>query len=260
MNSVITFKSTSAGETLEARVTKRNGQTTTKSEPINRSKNNKNNNPSNKSPREIEGVPCIASTIPNTPNNPLLASSNLNNSNSNNIDQFIQRLRSKYNLVKEGQMPIDAAMGLMEGAEAKNCLEVWDDGLKNNLGEIDLRKAQRIIKDIEQLDFTKLKVNKNELASLGRSGELAQEFVGNPNTLYKSNGNHYIITDEFGNSILDINTKRIKVYYKFEKPDGTVIKRGVKYPDFKANKPDTWLKPSETILEQLNKQFYDLGK
>ena len=117
-------KSTPAGETLEARVTKRNGQTTTKNEPINRSKNNKNNNPSNKSPREIEGVPCIASTIPNIPNNSLLASSNLNNSNSNNIDQFIQRLRAKYNLVKEGQMPIDVAMGLMEVAEAKNCYKV----------------------------------------------------------------------------------------------------------------------------------------
>ena len=114
-------KSTPAGETLEARVTKRNGQTTTKNEPINRSKNNKNNNPSNKSPREIEGVPCIASTIPNIPNNPLLASSNLNNSNSNNIDQFIQRLRAKYNLVRTAQMPIDVAMGLVEGAEAKNC-------------------------------------------------------------------------------------------------------------------------------------------
>ena len=74
MNSVITFKSTPAGETLEARVTKRNGQTTTKNEPINRSKNNKNNNPSNKSPREIEGVPCIASTIPNIPNNPFITS------------------------------------------------------------------------------------------------------------------------------------------------------------------------------------------
>ena len=49
-------KSTSAGETLEARVTKRNGQTATKNEPINRSKNN----PSNKTPREIETVPCIS--------------------------------------------------------------------------------------------------------------------------------------------------------------------------------------------------------
>ena len=56
MNNILTFKSTPAGETLEARVTKRNGQTATKNEPINRSKNN----PSNKTPREIETVPCIS--------------------------------------------------------------------------------------------------------------------------------------------------------------------------------------------------------
>ena len=104
-------KSTPAGETLEARVTKRNGQTTTKNEPINRKGN---------TPREIEGVPCIASTIPNTSNNPILASSEM----SGSFDQFIQRLRSKYNLVRTGELPIDVAMGLSEMAEAKNCYKV----------------------------------------------------------------------------------------------------------------------------------------
>ena len=236
-------KSTPAGETLEARVTKRNGQTTTKNEPINRNKNNKNNNPSNKSPREIEGVPCVASTIPNTPNNPLLASSNLNNPNSNNIDQFIQRLRSKYNLVRTAQMPIDVAMGLSETAEARSCGEIWNDIQKNSVGRKGLEKAQNQLSNLDNL-----LISDEILPSMGRSGEASINFKGNPNTIYKTSGGHIVVTDDIGQAILDLNRKRIKMYTdSYIKQSNKTIRTQVKLPD--SINPDTHWVPTGKIYD-----------
>ena len=142
-------------------------------------------------------------------------------------------------------VPWDVAIGLVEGAEAKNCLEVWGEIKKDPIGQKGLEKAQKYLSDID-----KLKKNNIELSSRGRSGGNSREFLGDPDTIYKTKGNHIIITDNEGRAILDISTGRIKVftdYYSIN--EKIIVRREVKLPDFNGADPTKELVPSSNLLK-----------
>ena len=144
------------------------------------------------------------------------------------------------------EKPWDVAMGLVEVAEAKNCLEVWDEIKKDSVGKKGLEKAQKYLSDID-----KLKKNSIELSSRGRSGGNSREFLGDPDTIYKTKGNHIIITDNEGRAILDISIERIKVftdYYSIN--EKTIVRREVKLPD-PINPKIEWI-PDLELQEFLN--------
>jgi hypothetical protein len=232
----VTLRSKPGGTTLDAEIRTRNGKTIRKSEPVNRNKprNAEEPAPKRSNPRELE-APCLSAnpTNPSDSNNLNIASLASNNlTPREKLASLLERIRTR---------GFDSMLGI-EVAEARNCLKEWNNVNKEPMGIKSLKEAQTLISELENLPVNRVRIDG------GSSGELARGFKGEPNTVYITKGNHIVVTDSLGNALLDIDKFRIKIWPKYQTPQGKIIKPEIKYPDF-MNPDALHYVPEGKILE-----------